>query len=102
MLASPPQGRWTDDQLRIIGVAQETIPVFKQEQQSLRDFAAENPTYYTRDLDGDAMPHLESRSADGSHHVLKKTVHCRFQLLMQCSILSHDSHHDLKTTVITI
>lgn len=56
LLASPPEGGWTDDQLRIIGVPQETIPVFKQEQQSLRDFAEENPTYYTRDLDGDGMP----------------------------------------------
>jgi len=56
LLSNPPKGGWTDDQLRIIGVPKDNVAVFKQEQQALRDFAAENPTYYTRDLDGDGMP----------------------------------------------
>lgn len=56
LLANPPEGGWDDNQLRIIGVPQETIPVFKKEQLALQQFAEENPTYYTRDLNGDGMP----------------------------------------------
>lgn len=56
LLANPPEGGWDDNQLRIIGVPQDKVAVFKQEQLALQEFAAENPTYYTRDLDGDGMP----------------------------------------------
>ena len=41
LLANPPEGGWDDNQLRIIGVPQDKVAVFKQEQQALEEFAAE-------------------------------------------------------------
>ena len=56
LLANPPEGGWDDNQLRIIGVPEDKVAVFKQEQLALQEFATENPEYYTRDLNGDGIP----------------------------------------------
>ena len=56
LLASPPPGGWSEEQLSIIGVPQDNLASFQVEQEALRNFRDENPTYYTRDSNGDGVP----------------------------------------------